>query len=63
MARICSVCDKGRMGGNLVSHSHRKTPRTWKPNLHKVKAVSENGSVDSVYVCSKCLKAGKVKRA
>ena len=35
MAGICQVTGKAPMHGNLVSHSHRKTPRTWKPNVHK----------------------------
>lgn len=63
MSRICSVCEKGRMGGNLVSHSNRKTPRVWKANLHKVKVLADNGSISYQYVCSKCLKGGKITRA
>ena len=63
MSRVCSICGKGKMGGNLVSHSNRKTPTTWNANVQKVKAVADNGSVSSVYVCAKCLKGGKVKRA
>ena len=31
MSRVCSVCGKGRMSGNQVSHSHRKTRRSWAP--------------------------------
>lgn len=63
MSRVCSVCEKGRMGGNLVSHSNRKTPRFWNANLHKVKVLAQNGSVTNEYVCTKCLKCGKIKRA
>lgn len=63
MSKVCSVCEKGTMSGNNVSHSNRKTPRLLKPNLHKVKSVAANGSIDAVYVCSKCLKSGKIKRA
>ncbi len=63
MARICSVCGKGRMSGNMVSHSNRKTPRAWKPNLRKLRVVSEKGSVSSQYVCAKCMKSGKVQKA
>ena len=32
----CSVCGKGVVFGQAVSHSHRKTNRTWKPNIRKV---------------------------
>ena len=32
----CSVCGKGVVFGHNVSHSNRKTNRTWKPNIRKV---------------------------
>ena len=63
MARVCSVCNKGKMSGKLVSHSNRKTPTFWKANLQKVRIVKENGATEKVYVCARCLKSGKVKRA
>ena len=58
----CSVCGKGIVFGNTVSHSHRKTNRSWKPNIRRVKAVV-NGTNKTVYVCSRCLRSGKVERA
>ena len=61
MAKCC-VCGKGVVFGNTVSHSHRKTNRTWKPNIRKVKAVV-NGTNTTVRVCSRCLRSGKVERA
>ena len=45
-----------------VSHSHRRSNRTWKPNVRKVRAVV-NGSVKSMHVCTRCLRSGKVERA
>ena len=57
----CSICGKGVVFGNTVSHSHRKTNRTWKPNIRRVKAVS-NGTIKTVYVCSRCLRSGKVEK-
>jgi large subunit ribosomal protein L28 len=63
MSRVCSVCNKGKMSGHLVSHSNRKTPKTWNANLHKIKLVTDGGKVVKDYVCSKCLKSGNVKRA
>jgi large subunit ribosomal protein L28 len=45
-----------------VSHSHRRSKRWWRPNIQKVRAVV-NGSPRRVFVCTKCLKAGKVVRA
>lgn len=54
----CSVCGKGVVFGNSVSHSHRKTNRAWKPNIRKVK-VSENGTVETVSMCARCLRTLK----
>ena len=33
MGKFCEVCKKGTMSGNLVSHSNRKTKRSWAPNI------------------------------
>jgi large subunit ribosomal protein L28 len=33
MAEICEVTGKGKQFGHNVSHSKRRTKRTWKPNL------------------------------
>ena len=57
----CMYCGKGVTFGNNVSHSNRKTSRTWKPNIRKVSAVV-NGTHKTVAVCSRCLRAGKVER-
>ncbi len=62
MSRICSVCAKGKMSGNKVSHSNRKTPKHWSPNVQKVSVVSANGTVSSKYVCTRCLRSNKVQR-
>ena len=58
----CDVCGKGVAFGIKVSHSHRISNRTWKPNVRKVRAVV-NGSVKSMHVCTRCLRSGKVERA
>ena len=58
----CYVCDKGVAFGNAVSHSNTKTRRTWKPNL-QVARVADGDKVIKVKVCTRCLAAGKVKRA
>ena len=58
----CECCGKGVTFGIKVSHSHRRSNRTWKPNVRRVKAVVE-GSTKYVYACSRCLRAGKVTRA
>ncbi len=33
MSRVCQITGKKVMAGNNVSHSHKKTKRTFKPNL------------------------------
>ena len=40
MAAVCDICGKGPGFGNRVSHSHRRTPRRWNPNIQVVLAVS-----------------------
>ena len=59
----CYTCDKGVAFGNNVSHSNAKTRRTWKPNLQVARVVDAHGKTIKVKVCTRCLAAGKVKRA
>ncbi|HRT82974.1 MAG TPA: 50S ribosomal protein L28 [Oscillospiraceae bacterium] len=58
----CDYCGKGVSFGIKVSHSHKRSNRTWKPNIKKVKAVVD-GSPKRVNVCTRCLRSGKVERA
>jgi large subunit ribosomal protein L28 len=58
----CQFCDKGVTFGIKVSHSHRRSNRTWKPNVKRVKAIVD-GTPQHVYVCTRCLRSGKVERA
>lgn len=62
MARVCDVCGKGKVFGNKVSFSNRKSSRSWSPNLRSVKAVV-NGSPKRIKVCTRCLRSGYVERA
>ena len=61
MSRVCSVCGKGQTSGNNVSHSKRRTRRTFKANVQKVSYVNKDGKVVNDYVCTRCLKS--VERA
>ena len=54
MAKCC-ICGKGVVFGQNVSHSHRKTNRTWKPNSRKVKLEGSK----AINVCSRCLRTLK----
>ena len=58
----CEYCGKEMSFGIMVSHSHRRSTRTWNTNIKKVKAIV-NGSPKRVYVCTRCLRSGKVERA
>ena len=59
---ICYVCQKGVAFGNNVSHANNKTRRTWRPNL-QVARIELDGRIQKIKVCTRCLNAGKIKRA
>jgi large subunit ribosomal protein L28 len=61
MAQRCDICGKGPLTGNSVSHAHNRTKTRWLPNLQKVKA-EVNGKPVKVKICTKCLKANKIKK-
>lgn len=58
MAMKCSNCSKGIMYGHNVSHSKRRTVRTFKPNLH-VANLEVNGKTTKLKLCTKCLRSIK----
>jgi large subunit ribosomal protein L28 len=62
MAAVCDVCGKGPSWGMQVSHSHRRTKRRWNPNIQRVRAIVD-GAPKRLYVCTSCIKAGKVQKA
>jgi len=75
MAKTCEICGKGSIPGNKYKRRGMirrkggagskivgKTLRRFLPNLQRVKAVI-NGTAKRIYVCTKCLKAGKVTKA
>ena len=55
MSRVCSICGKGQASDNNVSHSNRKTRRTFKVSY------VQDGKEQNGYVCARCLK--KAERA
>ncbi len=61
MAKQCEVCGKGTVYGKRVSHAHNVSSRTWEPNLQKVRALVD-GSVRRIWVCTRCLRSGKVMK-
>lgn len=58
----CEVCSKDIAFGLSVSHSNRKSNRSWKPNVRRVKIV-DNGTTKSINICTRCLRSNKVTRA
>jgi large subunit ribosomal protein L28 len=62
MAAVCEICGKTPGFGMKVSHSHKRSPRRWNPNIQRVRALV-NGAPRRLNVCTSCIKAGKVTRA
>ena len=62
MAKVCHSCGKGPAFGNSRSHSMVATKRRFDPNLQKVR-ILVGRAPRRVYVCTRCLKAGKVTKA
>ena len=62
MPRTCHVCNKGPAFGQSRSHSRVATKRRFDPNLQRVR-INDDGTARRVYVCTRCLKAGKVIKA
>ena len=74
MARVCEICGRKTETGNSITRRGlakakggvgrrvtSRNKRTFKANVQKVRA-EVNGSVRRVRTCTRCLKAGKVKK-
>jgi large subunit ribosomal protein L28 len=62
MAKVCAVCGKKPAFGHKRSHSMVATKRRFDPNLQRVRVLLE-GRPTRAYVCTRCLKSGKVEKA
>jgi large subunit ribosomal protein L28 len=62
VAKVCYSCGKGPAFGHSRSHSMVATKRRFDPNLQKVRILVK-GAPTREYVCTRCLKAGKVLKA
>jgi large subunit ribosomal protein L28 len=75
MSRICEICGKGPSAGRTIMRrglAKKKggvgqritgiTKRRFLPNLKNVRVLIK-GKTKKIKVCTKCLKAGKVKKA
>lgn len=61
MSQVCDVCGKSPRFGKSISHSHRRTNRTWSPNIQTVRTVVA-GTPRRMRVCTSCISANKVPR-
>mgnify|MGYP006290759333 CR=1 FL=1 len=62
MSKKCEICGKGPMVGNNVSHAHNLNKRRWMPNLQKMR-IQDGDKTKRAYVCTRCLRSGKVVKA
>jgi large subunit ribosomal protein L28 len=76
MAYTCEFCDKKKSMGNRVELRGKAkylggvgtkitgiTRREFKPNLQRIKITTPQGENRTVRVCTRCLKAGIVRKA
>ncbi len=61
MSKVCVICGKKPHVGGNISHAHNVTKRRFNPNVHKMK-ISLDGRVTSAYVCTRCVRAGKITK-
>jgi large subunit ribosomal protein L28 len=62
MSKVCAICGKGPSFGHNRSHSMVATKRRFEPNLQRIRVLID-GVARRAYVCTRCLKAGKVQKA
>jgi len=60
---MCEICGKKRQMGNRVSHANNRTRHAFKPNVQRIRVRDDKGTVKRMYVCTRCLKSGKVNKA
>lgn len=58
----CAVCGKKVTVGNNVSHANNRTKRQIMPNLQRMRVITKSGT-KRLYVCTRCLRSGMVKKA
>ena len=62
MSKVCAICGKKTSFGHNRSHSMVATKRRFNPNLQRVRVLLD-GKATRAYVCTRCLKGGKVQKA
>jgi len=51
----CKICGKSPLFGHNVSHSKRRTPKRWLPNIQRTTVMVE-GKKTKVTLCTRCLR-------
>lgn len=62
MARQCTICGRGALVGNNVSHANNKTKRKSQVNLQRVK-IKAGKLTKRARVCTRCIRSGRVEKA
>jgi len=62
VSKVCAICGKKPSFGNNRSHSMVATRRRFDPNLQRVRVLL-GGKPTRAYVCTRCLKSGRVEKA
>ena len=62
MSKVCVTCGKAPAFGNNISLAHRHSKRRFDPNLQRGRILVE-GHPRQAYVCTRCLKSGRVTKA
>lgn len=62
----CEICEKSIHNGRRISINRsqvsRRAKKTWRANVRKIK-INDNGTIKSINICARCMRAGKVVRA
>ncbi|MGL4595853.1 MAG: 50S ribosomal protein L28 [Thermoguttaceae bacterium] len=75
MSRVCEICGKGRTVGNHIEIRGKAkylggvgtkvtgiTRRAFQPNLQNVRTTTENGTSQTVRVCTQCMRSGAIRK-
>jgi large subunit ribosomal protein L28 len=54
---------KAKRSGGIGQNVTGITKRRWKPNLQKIRIIDENGTLKTIRVCARYIKAGKFQKA
>lgn len=75
MSRVCEACNKRVTFGNSIAtrglakykggvgiKTTGVTRRRFKPNIQRIRVMEKDGTVRRMKICTKCIRAGKVRK-